>query len=80
MPILLTDFARTMGVTLGRISRQLAGADKVRRRHTRANFASSMGATEEQVNMQATVPMRIDSAGTKVEDEAGTGVSDSLGG
>ena len=36
--------------------------------------------TEEQVDMQATVPQRIDNKGTKVEDEAGTGEIDSEGG
>ena len=80
MPLLLTDFARTMGITLGRISRQLAGAEKTRRRYVRGNSVSAMGATEDQVNMQATVPQRIDHSGTRAEDVAGTGVPDTLGG
>jgi len=41
---------------------------------------STWGATEDQVNMQATLPQRIDYRGTKVEDEAGTGKHDSSGG
>jgi|SRR5450755_3094885 uncharacterized protein (DUF302 family) len=41
---------------------------------------SRWGATEDQVNMQATVPQRIDYRGTKIEDEAGTGAHDTLGG
>jgi len=43
--------------------------------------ASRMGgATEDQVNMRATVAQRIDYRGTKIEDEAGTGAHDSAGG
>lgn len=41
---------------------------------------SSGAATEDQVNMQATVAQRIDYRGTKIEDEAGTGRHDSSGG
>ena len=37
-------------------------------------------ATEDQVNMRATLPQRIDCHGTKVEELAGTGVLDSPGG
>ena len=36
--------------------------------------------TEDQVNMQATLPQRIDCVGSKVEELAGTGVPDSPGG
>lgn len=36
--------------------------------------------TEDQVNMRATVPQRIDCRGTKVEELAGTGVPDTQGG
>jgi uncharacterized protein (DUF302 family) len=39
-----------------------------------------LGATEDQVNMQGTVPQRIDNRGTKVEDLAGTGRHDAPGG
>ena len=41
---------------------------------------SGIGATEDQMNAHATVPQRIDSHGTKVEDLAGTGEQDSPGG
>jgi hypothetical protein len=41
---------------------------------------SSMGATEDQVDMKDTVGQRIDRKGTKVEDLAGTGKQDSPGG
>jgi len=37
-------------------------------------------ATEDQVNMRATVPQRIDCHGTKVEELGGTGSHDSQGG
>jgi hypothetical protein len=40
----------------------------------------SSGATEDQVDMAAIVPERINKKGTKVEDLAGTGEHDSLGG
>lgn len=41
---------------------------------------SNVGAKEEQMNMAGTVPEHSDNKGTKVEDEAGTGQHDSLGG
>jgi len=41
---------------------------------------SQWGATEDQVNMRATLPQRIDYRGKKVEDEAGTGSHDAYGG
>jgi hypothetical protein len=41
---------------------------------------SGIGATEDQVDMRDTVPQRIDRFGTKVEDLAGTGQHDDLGG
>jgi hypothetical protein len=41
---------------------------------------SGIGATENQMNSQGTVPQRVDSHGTKVEDLAGTGEQDSPGG
>ena len=37
-------------------------------------------ATEDQVNMRAALPQRVDCRGTKVEELAGTGVIDSQGG
>ena len=41
---------------------------------------SGIGATEELIDARATIPQRIDSHGTKVEDLAGTGEHDSAGG
>ena len=41
---------------------------------------SGNGATEDEVDMAATLPQHSDDHGTKVEDEAGTGEIDSLGG
>lgn len=41
---------------------------------------SHAGATEDEVNMAGTVPERVDKKGTKIEDIAGTGEHDSLGG
>lgn len=38
------------------------------------------GATEDQINMRAALPQRIDCHGTKVEEMAGTGVHDAQGG
>ncbi len=40
----------------------------------------SVGATENETDMAATVPQRVDGSGTKVEDIAGTGEHDSQGG
>jgi len=39
-----------------------------------------LGATEEQMNVRASIPQRIDCRGTKVEEIAGTGQHDSQGG
>jgi hypothetical protein len=41
---------------------------------------SGIGATEDQVDMRATIPQRTDGIGTKVEDLAGTGSHDGSGG
>ena len=41
---------------------------------------SGIGATEDQIDMAATIGQRIDKRGTKIEDEAGTGQIDSSGG
>jgi hypothetical protein len=38
------------------------------------------GPTEDKMAMGATIPQHIDDKGTKVEDEAGTGENDALGG
>lgn len=45
-----------------------------------ATTDASVGATEANVNMEDTVPQHVDEKGTKVEDIAGTGKHDSLGG
>lgn len=45
-----------------------------------ATTDSSVGATESQMRMDATVPQRVDNKGTHLEDEAGTGGHDSMGG
>jgi len=41
---------------------------------------SSVGATEDQVNMKDTVGQHVNDSGTKIEDIAGTGEIDSQGG
>jgi hypothetical protein len=41
---------------------------------------ASTGATEDKVDMADTVPQHTDQHGTKIEDIAGTGEHDSLGG
>ena len=41
---------------------------------------SGIGATEDQIDIRATIPQRIDNKGTKLEDQAGTGEIDSSGG
>jgi uncharacterized protein DUF4342 len=41
---------------------------------------SSVGATEDQVDMRDTAPKRTDQHGTRAEDVAGTGETDALGG
>ena len=42
--------------------------------------AAHAGATEDQVSMVGTVPERVNKHGAKIEDMAGTGQHDSLGG
>ena len=46
----------------------------------RAGALVEHAATEDQVNMRAALPQRIDCHGTKVEELAGTGVHDAQGG
>ena len=70
----LVRLARTVGRTLGRISRRAPPRPAPRSR------SSAIGATEDQVNMSAQVPQRIDRHGTKVEEVAGVGAHDSKGG
>jgi hypothetical protein len=41
---------------------------------------SAIGATEDQVDMKDTVPQRVNREGTKIEDLAGTGEQDAMGG
>jgi len=41
---------------------------------------STWGATEDQINMRAALPQRVDCRGTKVEEEGGTGTHDAPGG
>ncbi len=41
---------------------------------------SKWAATEDQVNMRAALPQRVDCRGTKVEEEGGTGAHDAPGG
>jgi len=49
-------------------------------RARRESVPSRWAATEDQVNMRAALPQRIDYRGTKIEDEAGTGSHDAFGG
>lgn len=56
----------------------LRQADAVLKRQDQKR--SGKGATEDQMDMRAMVPQRIDKKGTKIEDEAGTGEHDSAGG
>ena len=41
---------------------------------------SALGATEDQMNAQATIPQRTDRSGTKIEDLAGNGSYEAPGG
>ena len=41
---------------------------------------SNLGATEDQINLRATLPQRTDRSGTKIEDLAGTGENEAQGG
>jgi hypothetical protein len=45
-----------------------------------ATTDSHVGSTDTEVNMAATVPQHVDEKGTSIEDIAGTGEHDSLGG
>ena len=49
-------------------------------REAEAGSPGEHRSTEDQVNMRAALPQRIDCHGTKVEELAGTGVHDSQGG
>ena len=56
------------------------GSKLAGRAATAAAAATYCRATEDQVNMRAALPQRIDSHGTKVEELAGVGGHDSQGG
>ena len=45
-----------------------------------ASAVEPHAATEDQINMRAALPQRVDCAGTKIEDLAGTGQPDTQGG
>ncbi len=61
-----------------KLERTLHGLlDDAARRPARDGAAAS---TEDQVNMRAAVPQRIDRQGSKIEELAGTGVHDAQGG
>ena len=46
----------------------------------RSGRGGHLGATEDQVSMVGTLPERLNGRGSKIEDLAGTGQHDSLGG
>jgi hypothetical protein len=75
-----TRIARAVGIALGKIRRQIAPAGKCDLPRNQRVRTSSIGATEDQVNMRLQAPQRLDSHGTRTEDVAGTGEHDSLGG
>lgn len=54
--------------------------DAARRTSAPARPDEERAATEDQVNMRAALPQRLDRHGTKVEELAGTGVHDAQGG
>jgi hypothetical protein len=51
-----------------------------REQTTSATTDTHVGATDEAVNMADTVPQHVDDKGTSIDDIAGTGKHDSLGG
>lgn len=55
-------------------------APESERRPRIQDSTGSVGATEDQVNSTRTVPERVDKHGSKIEEAAGTGEHDSLGG
>ena len=58
----------------------LAVMEEAAQIHHRGLPADEVRATEDQVNMRAALPHRIDCHGSKVEELAGTGVLDTQGG
>ncbi len=67
----LEPLAAPLEERLHRIMEQWAG---------RHGEPAEHSATEDQINMRAALPQRIDCHGTKVEELAGTGVNEALGG
>ena len=63
--------------TLRLVMEEAAHGVHAKRRRAGSRRSSS---TEEQINMRAALPQRIDCHGTKVEELAGTGVHDTQGG
>jgi hypothetical protein len=77
-PGAMVKAAQAIGRTLGRMRRPAVVPRPAGWRwHPKR---SDIGATEDQVNMSAQVPQRIDARGTKVEDLVGVGRHDSQGG
>ena len=74
----LLKMARTVGRALGKLRRQAGSAPSPALKP--GQKLSGIGATEDQMNMTAQVPQRIDRSGTKVEDLVGIGQHDSQGG
>jgi hypothetical protein len=73
----LTD---QLEAALRAIMQDAAEAPRAPAASVHAQTGSKWGATEDQVNMRMALPQRIDCHGTKLEDLAGTGNQDSLGG
>lgn len=59
---------------------RLVMEEAARRTHAQAGPEEEHASTEDQVNMRAALPQRLDCHGTKVEELAGTGVHDAQGG
>jgi len=73
---LAAPLEKTLHDILEEASRPLAAAARGRP----GARPSTWGATEDQVNMRAALPQRVDCRGTKVEEEGGTGAHDAPGG
>lgn len=76
----LAELADPLDGVLGAIMQDAGHALTATARARPGAGGSQWGATEDQVNMKATLPQRIDYRGTKIEDEAGTGKQDGFGG
>ena len=75
-----TKLARTIGTAAGKIRNRIAPRTRSAATPGHQPVTSSIGATEDQVNMNLQLAQRIDNRGTKAEDLAGTGAHDSQGG